>query len=218
MNTNTKSHKMITVPKAVINRLPMYHRFLHQLLEEGIERISSRELSQLMKITSSQLRQDLSYFGEFGQQGYGYRVETLYRAISGILGLENNYTAVIVGAGNIGRAIINYGGFRRRGLKIIGVFDSNPQVIGQPIGNLTVLNVEELSVFLKDHPVDIGVISTPVHSAQEVANILMRAGVRGIWNFAPIMLEKINDVIIEDIHLGDSLMTLFFKLNAKEGK
>jgi redox-sensing transcriptional repressor len=215
---NTKSQRMITVPKAVINRLPMYHRFLHQLLEEGTERISSRQLSQLMRITSSQLRQDLSYFGEFGQQGYGYRVETLYRAISGILGLDNNYTAVIVGAGNIGRAIINYGGFRRRGLKVIGIFDSNPKVIGQSLGNLTILNVEKLSVFLKEHPVDIGVISTPVHSAQEVANILMQAGVRGIWNFAPIMLERKNDVIIEDIHLGDSLMTLFYKLNRQEGE
>lgn len=215
---NTKSQRMITVPKAVINRLPMYHRFLHQLLEEGTERISSRQLSQLMRITSSQLRQDLSHFGEFGQQGYGYRVETLYRAISGILGLDNNYTAVIVGAGNIGRAIINYGGFRRRGLKVIGIFDSNPKVIGQSLGNLTILNVEKLSVFLKEHPVDIGVISTPVHSAQEVANILMQAGVRGIWNFAPIMLERKNDVIIEDIHLGDSLMTLFYKLNRQEGE
>ena len=215
---NTKSQRMITVPKAVINRLPMYHRFLHQLLEEGTERISSRQLSQLMRITSSQLRQDLSYFGEFGQQGYGYRVETLYKAISGILGLDNNYTAVIVGAGNIGRAIINYGGFRRRGLKVIGIFDSNPKVIGQSLGNLTILNVEKLSVFLKEHPVDIGVISTPVHSAQEVANILMQAGVRGIWNFAPIMLERKNDVIIEDIHLGDSLMTLFYKLNRQEGE
>ena len=214
---NTKSQRMITVPKAVINRLPMYHRFYISCLRKE-RKGSLRQLSQLMRITSSQLRQDLSYFGEFGQQGYGYRVETLYRAISGILGLDNNYTAVIVGAGNIGRAIINYGGFRRRGLKVIGIFDSNPKVIGQSLGNLTILNVEKLSVFLKEHPVDIGVISTPVHSAQEVANILMQAGVRGIWNFAPIMLERKNDVIIEDIHLGDSLMTLFYKLNRQEGE
>ncbi|NLT94502.1 MAG: redox-sensing transcriptional repressor Rex [Clostridia bacterium] len=209
---------MVTVPKAVINRLPMYHRFLYQLLLEGKEKISSQELSQLMRITSSQLRQDLSYFGEFGQQGYGYRVETLYQAISGILGLEKQYTAVIVGAGNIGRAIVNYPGFSRRGLKITGIFDNNPKNIGSQVGNLTVMDVEHLADFLKKYPVQIGIVSTPVQAAQKVAYILMKSGVRGIWNFAPIMLEKNGDVVVEDIHLGDSLLTLFYRLNEKEGK
>jgi redox-sensing transcriptional repressor len=213
-----KFNRMITVPKVVINRLPMYHRFLQQLLEEGIEKISSRELSQLMKITSSQLRQDLSYFGEFGQQGYGYRVETLYQAISGILGLENYYTAVIVGAGNIGRAIVNYPNFRRRGLNLIGIFDNDPNVIGSQVGNLKVINVNQLTDFLSKNPVDIGIICTPGQSAQKVADILTMSGISGIWNFAPIMLETNKDVIVEDIHLGDSLLTLFYKLNVKKGR
>jgi len=191
----------------------MYHRFLQQLLEKGEERISSRELSQLMGITSSQLRQDLSYFGEFGQQGYGYRVETLFQEISAILGLEKTYTAVIVGAGNMGKAIINYPGFSRRGLKVVGIFDKNPEIIGDQVAGLPIMDVAHLAEFLKANPVEVGIITTPAQAAQEIADILIHSGVRGIWNFAPVMLAANKQVVIEDIHVGDSLMTLFFKLN-----
>jgi redox-sensing transcriptional repressor len=204
---------MVTVPKAVIKRLPMYFRFINQLIEQGTERISSRELSQLMGITSSQLRQDLSYFGEFGQQGYGYKVVTLKQAISSIIGLEKIYNAIIVGAGNMGKAIAGYPGFSRRGLKIIGIFDNNPEIIGNKLGSLDVLDVKTLPEFLNKNPVEVGIITTPASVAQEIADILITAGVKGIWNFAPVLLHGNKNVIIEDIHVGDSLMTLFFKLN-----
>lgn len=213
---DTRGSKIVTVPKAVIKRLPMYHRFLQQLLENGEERISSRELSQLMGITSSQLRQDLSYFGEFGQQGYGYRVETLFSEISMILGLEKTYEAVLVGVGNMGRAIINYQGFSRRGLKIVGIFDNNPEIIGSFINDLVIKDVAQLAEFLKCRSVQVGIITAPAQVAQEIADILIYSGVSGIWNFAPVMLSTNKQVFIEDIHVGDSLMTLFFKLNKGE--
>ncbi|MDK2823364.1 MAG: redox-sensing transcriptional repressor [Clostridia bacterium] len=210
---DSKPIRMVTVPKAVIKRLPMYFRFINQLIEQGTERISSRELSQLMGITSSQLRQDLSYFGEFGQQGYGYKVVTLKQAISSIIGLEKIYNAIIVGAGNMGKAIAGYPGFSRRGLKIIGIFDNNPEIIGNKLGSLDVLDVKTLPEFLNKNPVEVGIITTPASVAQEIADILITAGVKGIWNFAPVLLHGNKNVIIEDIHVGDSLMTLFFKLN-----
>lgn len=210
---DSKPIRMVTVPKAVIKRLPMYFRFINQLIEQGTERISSRELSQLMGITSSQLRQDLSYFGEFGQQGYGYKVVTLKQAISSIIGLEKIYNAVIVGAGNMGKAIAGYPGFSRRGLKIIGIFDNDPEIIGNKLGSLDVLDVKTLPEFLNKNPVEVGIITTPASVAQEIADILITAGVKGIWNFAPVLLHGNKNVIIEDIHVGDSLMTLFFKLN-----
>ncbi|MGI6225305.1 MAG: redox-sensing transcriptional repressor Rex [Peptococcales bacterium] len=216
MIVDVKSTGIITVPKAVIKRLPMYHRFLQQLLEEGEERISSRELSQLMGITSSQLRQDLSYFGEFGQQGYGYKVKTLFEEISIILGLENTYGAVLIGAGNMGRAIVNYKGFSRRGLEIVGIFDNNPEIVGTHLNDLVIMDVGQLEEFLKNHSVQVGIITTPAKAAQEIANILIHGGVLGIWNFAPVMLAATKQVIIEDIHVGDSLMTLFFKLKKAE--
>ncbi|MFZ7102261.1 MAG: redox-sensing transcriptional repressor Rex [Peptococcaceae bacterium] len=203
---------ILTVPKAVIKRLPMYHRFLTQLLQQGIERISSRELSQLMGITSSQLRQDLSYFGEFGQQGYGYRVEILDQAICSILGLEKNYQAVIVGAGNMGRAIAGYSGFSRRGLKIVGIFDSNPNLVGNEVGDLSVQDVKFLPGFLAANSIEIGIITTPASAAQGVADILMEHNIKGIWNFAPTALHGNKKVVIEDMHIGDSLLTLFYKI------
>ncbi|MFZ5942776.1 MAG: redox-sensing transcriptional repressor Rex [Bacillota bacterium] len=208
-----KLNKMLAVPKAVIKRLPMYHRFLNSLMEQGVERISSQELSQLMGITSSQLRQDLSYFGEFGQQGYGYRLETLYQAISEILGLEKVYHAVIVGAGNMGKAIAGYPGFERRGLNILGIFDNDPELFGKTIGYLDIRDTKTLPQFLEKHPVEIGIITTPAFAAQGVADIFMDMGIKGIWNFAPVALNSRKGVVIEDIHVGDSLMTLFFKLN-----
>jgi len=214
---DSKSIRMVSVPKAVIKRLPMYHRFLNELAEKRVERISSRELSQLMGITSSQLRQDLSYFGEFGQQGYGYSVEILHRAIGEILGLEKTYQGVIIGGGNIGKAIANYPGFYRRGLYITAVLDIDPQVIGTRVGgDIPVLDIKNLPDFLTENKVEVGIIATPALVAQELTDILITNGVKGIWNFAPVTLKGPKDVIIEDTHLGDSLLTLFYKLKRND--
>ena len=209
---------MITVPRAVIKRLPMYHRFLNQLVQEKVEKISSRELSQLMGITSSQLRQDLSHFGEFGQQGYGYNVLDLNQAICNILGLEKAYKAVIVGGGNIGKAIANYAGFKRRGLEILRIFDIDQQLIGHEVNGVIVEDLKGLAVFLDQENIDIGIIATPAEVAQEAAQVLMAKGVKGIWNFAPVTIKGSKGVIIEDIFLGDSLLQLFYRLSEVKHK
>ncbi|MFZ5753747.1 MAG: redox-sensing transcriptional repressor Rex [Bacillota bacterium] len=206
----------VVVPAAVIKRLPMYYRYLQVLVDEGLERISSRELSQLMGITSSQLRQDLSYFGEFGQQGYGYKVTELYQAICEILGLEKQYKTVLVGVGNLGRALINYQGFSRRGLNLKGIFDNNPAIIGENINGFTVRSVEELRPYLQKEGIQIGVITTPASAAQEIADILIAGGVTGIWNFAPQHISTLEDVIVENTHIGDGLLSLFFKMKHQE--
>lgn len=206
----------VVVPAAVIKRLPMYYRYLQVLVEEGLERVSSRELSQLMGITSSQLRQDLSYFGEFGQQGYGYKVSELYQAICEILGIEKQYKTVLVGAGNLGRALINYQGFSRRGLNLKGIFDNNPSVIGENINGLTVCNVEGLKDYLLKEGIQIGVITTPASAAQSIADILIAGGVAGIWNFAPQHINAPENIIVENTHIGDGLLSLFFKMKHQE--
>jgi len=200
---------------AVIRRLPRYYRYLSDLLRMDIARISSKELSARMGITASQIRQDLNCFGGFGQQGYGYNVESLYNEIGNILGLQNKYQAIIIGAGNMGRALANYGNFEKRGFKIIGVFDIHPKLIGTEINNIEVMNLDSLDEFVKKNKVDIAMLTVPFEQTPAVADKAAQLGIKGLWNFSPMDLKLPYDVIIENVHLSDSLMVLGYKINEK---
>ncbi|MBQ8688998.1 MAG: redox-sensing transcriptional repressor Rex [Clostridia bacterium] len=204
------------VSAAVIKRLPRYHRYLGDLLREGILRISSASLSRLMNVTASQIRQDLNCFGGFGQQGYGYNVKYLYGKISELLGVNEGYRAVIVGAGNLGSALAATHMFERRGIARVAMFDTNPDIIGTKIYGIPVYSVDELGSFCERESISIGVLSVPKEAAYDVARVMVDAGVKGLWNFANMELKLDNpDVIVENIHLGDSLMKLCFKIKTK---
>ena len=206
-----------TVSGAVIKRLPRYHRYLGDLLAQGKLRISSADLSRLMNVTASQIRQDLNCFGGFGQQGYGYNVKYLYGKISELLGVEEGYAAVIVGAGNLGRALASTHMFERRGVNRIAMFDKNPEVIGKTYSSIPVHDVKELYDFCKREKVAIGVLTVPKEAAYDVCKVLISAGVKGIWNFANMELKfPKSDVIVENIHLGDSLMKLCYEIKTKD--
>lgn len=204
------------VSLAVIRRLPRYFRYLSDLLKVDITRISSKELASRMGITASQIRQDLNCFGGFGQQGYGYNVELLYNEIGNILGVKNNYKTVIIGAGNMGQALANYGNFENKGFKLIGIFDVNPRVIGKKIKNIEIMHFDTFEEFAKNNHIDIAVISVPYEETPAVAEKAARLGVRGLWNFSPMDLKLPYDVIIENVHLSDGLMVLGYKLNQIE--
>jgi len=163
--------------------------------------------------TASQIRQDLNNFGGFGQQGYGYNVEELHKQLGKILGLDKTYNTVIAGAGNLGQAVANYKGFADAGFKVLSLFDKNPKIIGLKMRDLEIRDVDELESFIKENNVEIGVITTPKESAQDIANIYMKAGIKGIWNFAPADLNVNEDVVIENVHLNESLFTLSYFLN-----
>lgn len=211
-----------TVSSAVIRRLPRYHRCLGDLIKDGKLRISSAELSRIMGVTASQIRQDLNCFGGFGQQGYGYNIKFLYNKISELLGVTEGYNAVIIGAGKLGRALAATHMFERRGVNRLAMFDVDPTVIGTKIYDVPVYSVDELGEFCKNHNVHIGVLTVPKEAAYDVANIIVEAGVKGIWNFANMELKLDNSaVVVENIHLGDSLMTLCYEIktaNEKEEK
>ncbi len=205
------------VPSAVIKRLPRYHRYLGDLLADGRLRISSAELSKIMGVTASQIRQDLNCFGGFGQQGYGYNIKYLYGKISELLGVSEGYTAVIVGAGNLGRALAATRMFERRGVSRLALFDVDESIIGTEIYGIKVYSIDELYDFCRRESVDIGVLTVPKDAAEAVALELVRAGVRGIWNFANMELAlEDKSVIVENIHLGDSLMTLCYEIKSRE--
>ncbi|HOP75053.1 MAG TPA: redox-sensing transcriptional repressor Rex [Bacillota bacterium] len=213
-NINQRRHQQI--PLAVIKRLPIYHRYLSDLHQKEVARISSSELAAKIGITASQLRQDLSWFGSFGQQGYGYRVDELLQEVSRILGLNQNIGMVLIGAGRLGRAIIHYANFKRRGFHTKAIFDNNPDIVGEIIDEIPVYNISELENYLKSHAIQIGVITTPASAAQEVADRLVRCGIKGIWNFAPVSLKVPDDVIVEHVHIGESLMVLSMKLQQRK--
>ena len=191
----------------VIKRLPKYYRYLGDLLKKGINRISSQELSNLTGFTASQIRQDLNNFGGFGQQGYGYNVEDLQTQLGKILGLDKEYNAVIVGAGNIGYAIAYYRGFSDSGFNMVALFDDNPKRIGTKYKETEVQDVKDLKDYLKNNKVDIGIISTHKDMAQKTADILVEGGVKGIWNFATTDLVLPEDVVLENVRLTESLFT-----------
>ncbi|WP_066871499.1 redox-sensing transcriptional repressor Rex [Clostridium mediterraneense] len=203
------------ISMAVIKRLPKYHRYLNELMNNDVDRISSKELSEKIGFTASQIRQDLNCFGDFGQQGYGYNVKALYNEISNILGLSREYRAVIIGAGNIGQAIANYNQFRKLGFTIEGIFDANPKLLGIQIRDVAIQDIDELEGFLERNQIDIGIICVPKVNAQKVADKLISKGVKGIWNFAPIDLNTPDDVTVENVHLSESLLTLVYLLNEK---
>lgn len=202
------------ISQAVVRRMPRYYRFLGELLEKGIERVSSNELSKLMKVTASQIRQDLNNFGGFGQQGYGYNVLFLHEEIGKILGLDQKHNIIIIGAGNLGQAIANYGRFDRLGFCTIALFDTNPNVIGKEIRGIKVYSLDELEDFCKNNQVDIAAFTMPKQSADNTAQRLVELGVRAIWNFAHVDLDlKDEDVVVENVHLSDSLMQLSYNIS-----
>ena len=199
------------VPPAVIKRLPRYHRYLGDLLREGRLRISSAELAEIMEVTASQIRQDLNCFGGFGQQGYGYNIKYLHGKISELLGVNDGYRAVIVGAGNLGRALAATHMFERRGVLRVAMFDINPEVVGSEIYGIPVYHTDTLEDFCRANNINIGVLTVPKEAAYEVAVAMARGGVTGFWNFANLELKLPDpELIVENIHLGDSLMTLTY--------
>ncbi|MGE4215052.1 MAG: redox-sensing transcriptional repressor Rex [Anaerotignaceae bacterium] len=204
------------ISSAVINRLPRYYRYLGDLLENDITRISSKELSTKMNITASQIRQDLNNFGGFGQQGYGYNVEYLYNEIKKILGLDRVYNLIVVGGGNIGQALVNYTNFEKRGFVITAVFDVNPRLVGMTIRGVGVYDVDCMQEFVKNNKVDVAILTLPRAQASKVANDLANWGVKGMWNFSHVDLDMPEDVKVENVHLTDSLMTLLYKINEVE--
>lgn len=199
----------------VIRRLPKYYRYLGELLNKGINRISSQELSAMTGFTASQIRQDLNNFGGFGQQGYGYNVEELHNQLGKILGLETVYKAVIAGAGNLGQAIANYKGFEDAGFKVLSLFDKNPKIVGLKIRDIEIKDVDTMIDFIKENKVDIGIITSPKDNAQDIAELFIKAGVKGIWNFAPTDLIVPEGMVVENVRLNESLFTLSYFLKNK---
>jgi len=200
---------------AVIRRLPRYYRYLSDLLKLDITRISSKELAARMDITASQIRQDLNCFGGFGQQGYGYNVELLFNEIGKILGVDSGFNTIIIGAGNMGQALANYGNFEKRGFRLVGIFDVNPQIVGKRIKDIQIMHFDSIDEFIKNNRVDIAILTIPYNATPAVAEKMARLGIKGLWNFSPMDLKLPYDVIIENVHLSDSLMVLGYKLNQK---
>lgn len=204
------------VPSVVVKRLPRYYRYLSELLNQGVKRISSNALSDKMNVTASQIRQDFNYFGGFGQQGYGYNVEYLHGAIGDILGLNDGDTMVIIGAGNLGKALASHDTFEKRGFKLVGIFDNNPNVIGTVINGREVMDVSDLEDFIQRERVDIGVITVPRGAVEETVERLVKSGVKGLFNFSYMELKLGKDVAVENVHLSDPLMTLSYKIKEKK--
>lgn len=201
---------------AVIKRLPRYYRYLGELLAHDVVRISSKELSEKMGVTASQIRQDLNNFGGFGQQGYGYQVEYLYTEIGKILGLDKKNTLIILGAGNLGMALVNSTGLQRRGFEVVGIFDVKPEVVGTTVRGIPVAHIDTLEQFLKEHEVDMAALTVPKAVAPTLAADVVKWGVKAIWNFAPTDLQLPQDVVLENVHLTESLMRLSYKKKAAE--
>lgn len=206
------------VSASVIKRLPRYYRYLGELCKSGTERISSKDLSEKMGVTASQIRQDLNCFGGFGQQGYGYNVKYLYGEIGAILGLENGYTAILVGAGNMGRAFAVNTNFEKRGFKLVGIFDNDPQKIGDKIKDLAISDYAEIEDFVKENKPTMAIIAVSKNSVGEVVTRLKSCGIKAFLNFTYTEFNTNDDSVVENIHLGDSLMRLCFKISEKSEK
>ena len=201
------------ISQAVIRRMPRYYRYLGELLEDGVERISSNDLSKRMNVTASQIRQDLNNFGGFGQQGYGYNVKFLYEEIGKILGLNQKHNIIVIGAGNLGQALANYVKFEKLGFVITALFDVNPALEGVTVRGIKIHMLDELEDYCKDHVVDIAALTMPKEKADAIANRLVNLGIKAIWNFAHVDLDLIDkDVVVENVHLSDSLMQLSYNI------
>ena len=202
----------------MISRLPRYFRYLGELRDDGVERISSQDLSRLMKVTASQIRQDFNNFGGFGQQGYGYNVEYLYQEIGKILGLDVEHHLIIVGAGNLGQALANYMNFEKRGFITQGIFDINPELYGKEVRTLTVQPMDKIEQCIQENNIDIAVLTIPKNSAVEVAEKLVGYGIKAIWNFAHVDLNLPDGIQVENVHLSDSLMKLSYTISCYENQ
>lgn len=200
------------ISQAVIQRLPRYYRYLEELMEQGLERISSNELSKRMKLTASQIRQDLNNFGGFGQQGYGYRIQKLHDEIARILSLDEEHSMILVGAGHLGQALANYSNFQKRGFLLRAVFDVKPELIGTEVAGLKVLPMEELERVIDESGPRLAALCVPKDAALPLAERLVSLGIKGIWNFAPVDLELPEQVVVENVHLSESLMRLSYRL------
>lgn len=206
------------VSGSVINRLPRYYRHLTDLYDSGTERISSKELSERMNVTASQIRQDLNCFGGFGQQGYGYNVEMLRTEIANILGLNRGYTAVLVGAGHMGQTFVTNTKFESRGFKLIGVFDSSPSIIGTKIRDFTVMDYADINAFINENHPKMAILTVPKEAMREVAEDLIKMGITAFMNFSYTELAEQEGIIVENVHLSDSLMRLSYKISESEDK
>lgn len=196
------------ISETVIRRMPVYHRYLKELIEDGVERVSSKELSGLTGFSASQIRQDLNNFGGFGQQGYGYNTKALKDQIDKILGIDKSYKSIVIGAGRLGQAIARYNGFRDSGFNVISLFDIKDDI--DDISGIKVRKMEDLEKYIRDEGVDVAIITVPREVCEDVAKRAIEAGVRGIWNFAPYDLKGPEGIIVENIRLNDSLLTLSY--------
>ncbi|MBP3336116.1 MAG: redox-sensing transcriptional repressor Rex [Ruminiclostridium sp.] len=206
--------KSINISNSVIRRLPRYYRFLGELEDQQISKISSRELSERMHLTASQIRQDLNCFGGFGQQGYGYNVSELRKEIGRILGVDKHRKTILIGAGNLGTALAVHINFEKSGCSLIGIFDSNKKIVGNPLGKLTITDIDELESFCRENKPEVAVLCIPKSVTKEIVDRLTELGVRSFWNFShyDINVEHKN-IIVENVHLGDSLLTLSYGVN-----
>ncbi len=206
--------KSINISNSVIRRLPRYYRFLGELEDQQISKISSRELSERMHLTASQIRQDLNCFGGFGQQGYGYNVSELRKEIGRILGVDKHRKTILIGAGNLGTALAVHINFEKSGCSLIGIFDSNKKIVGNPLGKLTITDIDDLEKFCHENKPEVAVLCIPKSVTKEIVDRLTELGVRSFWNFShyDINVEHKN-IIVENVHLGDSLLTLSYGVN-----
>ncbi len=204
------------ISQAVIKRLPRYYRYLGELLANDVERISSNDLSKRMNVTASQIRQDLNNFGGFGQQGYGYNVKYLRAEIGKILGLDNTHNLIIIGAGNLGNALANYTSFEKNGFLLKGIFDVNPRLEGVTIRGVPIRMMDDLQTFIMENDIEIAALTIPKTKAPEVAKILSETAIKGIWNFAHTDLHLPKHIIVENVHLSESLMRLSYKIGRQD--
>ena len=204
------------ISPAVIGRLPRYYRYLGDLKEAGIERISSNALSIKMNVTASQIRQDLNNFGGFGQQGYGYNVNYLRSEIGKILGLNDNHNIVVIGAGNLGQALAKYSSFERSGFFVKGIFDNNPKYIGESIRGVPIMMMDELEGFLEENHIDIAALTIPKEALKEVVDVLVKNNIKSFLNFVLTDLDLPEDIVVENVHLSDSLMKLSYNMKNKK--
>ncbi|MDO5690638.1 MAG: redox-sensing transcriptional repressor Rex [Tissierellia bacterium] len=204
------------VSAAVVKRLPKYYRYLGMIADKGIIRVSSQELSNITGLTASQIRQDLNHFGGFGQQGYGYNVEELRGEIEKIIGIDKNYDAIVLGIGNIGQAITQYSGFKDSGFNIVALFDKAPRMVGKKVSGLEIRKIDTLEEYLRNNSIQIAIMAVPANAAQNICDTLVEGGIMGIWNFAPVDLRLPDDIILENVHLDESLYTLTFYMNNKK--
>lgn len=206
--------KSINISNSVIRRLPRYYRFLGELEDQQISKISSRELSERMHLTASQIRQDLNCFGGFGQQGYGYNVSELRKEIGRILGVDKHRKTILIGAGNLGTALAVHINFEKSGCSLIGIFDSNKKIVGNPLGKLTITDIDDLEKFCRENKPEVAVLCIPKSVTKEIVDRLTELGVRSFWNFSHYDINvEYKNIIVENVHLGDSLLTLSYGVN-----